>query len=103
MKITALVSLAAAVMAIAEAAPTKNNGHAVNLTRNPHYKPNSKAQFAKLNKRYPGLNILKASTGTVPLTDVSPDLEYYGTASVGTPAQNFKLDFDTVRYPSYLI
>ncbi|KAG0053787.1 hypothetical protein BGZ83_000422 [Gryganskiella cystojenkinii] len=96
MKITALVSLAAAVMAIAEAAPTKNHdGHAVNLTRNPHYKPNSKAQFSKLNKRYPGLNVLAASTGKVPLTDVSPDLEYYGTVAVGTPAQNFKLDFDT--------
>ncbi|KAI7819008.1 hypothetical protein BC939DRAFT_521280 [Gamsiella multidivaricata] len=99
MKITALVSLAAAVLAFTDASPIHKNdskGHAVPLTRNPHFKHNTKAQIAKLNKRYPGLNILVGSTGKVPLTDVSPDLEYYGSVSVGTPAQVFKLDFDTV-------
>jgi len=97
MKITALVSLAAAVLAFAEASPLKNHpGHVVELTRNPNYKPNAKAQIAKLNKRYPQLQILAGSTGTVPLTDVSPDLEYYGSVNIGTPAQVFKLDFDTV-------
>ncbi|GJJ70344.1 hypothetical protein EMPS_02693 [Entomortierella parvispora] len=96
MKIFALVSLAAAVLAFAEASPVKSHpGHAVPLTRNPHFKHNTKAQIAKLNHRYPGLKILSGSTGNVPLTDVSPDLEYYGTVAVGTPAQNFKLDFDT--------
>ncbi|KAI8596314.1 extracellular aspartic proteinase [Dissophora ornata] len=98
MKITALVSLAAAVLAFADASPVRKanpNGHAVPLTRNPHFKHNTKAQISKLNKRYPGLNILAASTGKVPLTDVSPDLEYYGSVSIGTPAQVVKLDFDT--------
>ncbi|KAF8925405.1 hypothetical protein BGZ58_000832, partial [Dissophora ornata] len=99
MKITALVSLAAAVLALTEASPIArrphSEGHAINLTRNANYKPNAKAQIAKLNKRYPNLQILAASTGSVPLTDVSPDLEYYGSVSVGTPAQVVKLDFDT--------
>ncbi|KAF8921689.1 hypothetical protein BGZ58_004012 [Dissophora ornata] len=65
------------------------------MTRNPHFKHNVKAQMAKMNKRYPGINILSGSSGTVPLTNVNPDLEYYGTVSVGTPAQKFTLDFDT--------
>ncbi|KAG0304803.1 hypothetical protein BGZ97_001339, partial [Linnemannia gamsii] len=85
MKITALVTLAAAVLAFTDASP---------IARRPHPAASS-AQMAKLNKRYPGVNILAGSSGKVPLTDVSPDLEYYGTVSVGTPAQNVKLDFDT--------
>ncbi|GJJ70347.1 hypothetical protein EMPS_02696 [Entomortierella parvispora] len=96
MKITALVSVAAAIVAIAEAG--NPNGHSIPLTRNPHFKHNTPAQIAKLNARYPGLNINKATTvksGKVPVTDVHPDLEYYGTVSVGTPAQKVKLDFDT--------
>ncbi|KAG0044452.1 hypothetical protein BGZ83_010333, partial [Gryganskiella cystojenkinii] len=101
MKITALVSVAAAIIAIAEAGGNPN-GHSVPLDRNPHFKHNTPAQIAKLNHRYPHLNInnaaakaSKASTGKVPLTNVHPDLEYYGTVSVGTPAQKVKLDFDT--------
>ncbi|KAF9350501.1 Type I transmembrane sorting receptor [Mortierella sp. AD094] len=98
MKFTAsLLSLAVAVLAVAEAG--SHDGH-VGLSRNPHYKHNTKAQIAKLNRRYPRLNILGratalAGTGTVPLKDVSPDLEYYGTVKVGTPAQDIRLDFDT--------
>ncbi|KAF9549543.1 hypothetical protein EC957_003495 [Mortierella hygrophila] len=100
MRITALVTLAAAVLAFTDASPIArrphlSGGHAVPLTRNASYKHNTRAQIAKLNKRYPSLQILAGSTGQVPLTDVSPDLEYYGTVAVGTPAQNFKLDFDT--------
>ncbi|KAG0355949.1 hypothetical protein BGZ54_000904, partial [Gamsiella multidivaricata] len=94
MKFIALVSLAAAVLALSEAAPNPN-GHSVPLTRNPHFKHNTHAQIAKLNRRYPGMNILKGSTGNVPLTNVHPDLEYYGSVSVGSPAQVVKLDFDT--------
>ncbi|KAG0305941.1 hypothetical protein BGZ98_003271 [Dissophora globulifera] len=99
MKVAALVSLAAAAaLAFVDASPIHKpdpNGHSVPLTRNPHFKHNTKAQMAKLNRRYPGVNILAGSIGTVPLTDVSPDLEYYGSVSVGTPAQVVKLDFDT--------
>ncbi|KAG0053849.1 hypothetical protein BGZ83_000323 [Gryganskiella cystojenkinii] len=112
MKITALVSLAAAVLAFADASPiarrpnhalpnsvgssskVAHKGHAIPLTRNPHFKHNTKAQMAKMNKRYPGIN-LAAGSGHVPLTDAPTDLEYYGTVSVGTPAQDVKLDFDT--------
>ncbi|KAI8601760.1 aspartic proteinase IV [Dissophora ornata] len=100
MKITALVSLAVAVLAFTEATPINrrphpSGGHAVPLTRNPKFKHNTKAQLAKLNVRYPNLKVLAASSGHVPLTDVSNDLEYYGSVSVGTPAQVVKLDFDT--------
>ncbi|KAG0373784.1 hypothetical protein BGX24_011242 [Mortierella sp. AD032] len=100
MRITALVTLAAAILAFADASPIArrphlSGGHSVPLTRNASYKHNTRAQIAKLNKRYPNLQILAGSIGHVPLTDVSPDLEYYGTVSVGTPAQNVKLDFDT--------
>ncbi|KAG0053850.1 hypothetical protein BGZ83_000324 [Gryganskiella cystojenkinii] len=109
MKITALVSVAAALVVLADASPiarrphssvnshhksgSKRAGVAVPLTRNHHFKHNTKAQMAKMNKRYPGINIL--STGSVPLTDAPTDLEYYGTVSIGTPGQDVKLDFDT--------
>lgn len=104
MKITALVSLAAALLVFADASPIarrpqhhpKRSGHAVSLTRNSQFKHNTKAQMAKLNKRYPGLKIL--ASGTVPLTDAPTDLEYYGTVSIGTPPQDVKLDFDTVSF-----
>lgn len=101
MKITALVSLAAALLTLSGAAPINRRphgtshivrkGHPVPLTRNPRFKHNTHAQVAKLNQRYPGINILTGSSGKVPLTDVRPDLEYFGTVSVGTPAQDVKL------------
>ncbi|KAI7830659.1 hypothetical protein BC939DRAFT_473475 [Gamsiella multidivaricata] len=100
MKITALVSLAVAVLAFTDASPINRRPHphqggfSVPMTRNPHFKHNTKAQIAKLNKRYPG-RILAASSGSVPLVNVDNDLEYYGSVSVGTPAQVVKLDFDT--------
>lgn len=100
MKITALVSLTVALLAFSGAAPINRRprgtshivrkGHPVPLTRNPRFKHNTPAQMAKLNHRYPGINIT-GSSGKVPLTDVRPDLEYYGTVSVGTPAQDVKL------------
>ncbi|KAG0358762.1 hypothetical protein BGZ54_010295 [Gamsiella multidivaricata] len=99
MRITAFISLAIAVLAITDAAPINrrphpgHNGKAVKLTRNSNFKHNTRAQMAKLNRRYPSINIL--ASGDVPITDVSPDLEYYGTVSIGTPAQDVKLDFDT--------
>ncbi|GJJ70351.1 hypothetical protein EMPS_02700 [Entomortierella parvispora] len=100
MKITALLSLAVAVLAVSEATPVARrphpDGHAVPLTRRENFRHNTPAQIRKLNARYPQLQIKAAgSTGSVPLTDVSPDLEYYGSVNVGTPAQVFKLDFDT--------
>ncbi|KAI7819004.1 hypothetical protein BC939DRAFT_495560 [Gamsiella multidivaricata] len=105
MKITALVSLAAAVLVIAEASPLRSpprHGHAIPLERNPNYKHNTKAQINKMNSRYgnkAGTRIQAGSSGRVPLTNVKHDLEYYGSVSVGTPAQVVKLDFDTVSIP----
>lgn len=105
MKITTLISLAAAVFVVAEASPLKvhpKHGHAVPLKRNPNYKHNTKAQIAKMNSRYgnkTGNRVLDGSTGTVGLMNVQHDLEYYGSVSVGSPAQVFKLDFDTVCTP----
>ncbi|KAF9349771.1 hypothetical protein BGX26_011979 [Mortierella sp. AD094] len=61
MKITALVSLSAVILACADALSATNadpKGHAVPLTHNPNHKHNTEAQVAKLSKRYPGANIL---------------------------------------------
>ncbi|KAF9369915.1 hypothetical protein CPB97_003169 [Podila verticillata] len=49
--------------------------------------------MAKMNRRHG--TYIPAATINVPLTDVDPDVEYYGTVSVGTPGQEFKFDFDT--------
>ncbi|KAF9901337.1 hypothetical protein EC991_006264 [Linnemannia zychae] len=99
MILIALLSLTITAAAVASASPinlaNRTATYAVPLLRNPHFKPNVQAQVAKLNKRYPDLKIMAGSTGRVPLTDVFPDLEYYGTVSVGTPAQPLKLNFDT--------
>lgn len=102
MKITAFITLAA-VLAFTEASPIQflepKHGHAVPLDRNPNYVPNTKAQIAKMNQRYNNHASRKgaaASSGRVPLVNVKHDLEYYGSVSVGTPAQIVKLDFDTV-------
>ncbi|GJJ70345.1 hypothetical protein EMPS_02694 [Entomortierella parvispora] len=100
MKFTALVSLAAAVMVLAEASPIKKEhpGFAVNLTRKDNHKPDIFAQMNKMYNRYnrSGARVRAAgTTGTVGLTDSGADSEYYGTVSVGTPAQKFRLDFDT--------
>ncbi|KAG0057320.1 hypothetical protein BGZ83_011563 [Gryganskiella cystojenkinii] len=98
MKITALVSLAVAVLAVTEASPVARRphhaGHAVALTRRENYTHNTPAQLRKMAARYPHIKVT-GSSGSVPLTNVSPDLEYYGSVSVGTPAQTVKLDFDT--------
>ncbi|KAG0080935.1 hypothetical protein BGZ93_009641 [Podila epicladia] len=101
MKITAFITLAA-VLAFTEASPIRffepKHGHAVPLDRNPNYFPNTKAQIAKMNQRYNNHASRKgaaASSGRVPLVNVKHDLEYYGSVSIGTPAQVVKLDFDT--------
>ncbi|KAF8934632.1 Type I transmembrane sorting receptor [Dissophora ornata] len=121
MKITAvLVSAAVTVLAIVEAAPATPQGFSVPLTLNPNHKRNFKAAIAKVNRRYPQLNLLEkrhhghrhhsrkhhprlhshpdhiaAGTGVTPVIDVGPDNEYYGAVLVGTPGQTIHLNFDT--------
>ncbi|KAF9955291.1 Type I transmembrane sorting receptor [Mortierella alpina] len=94
MKLSAFASLA--VLALAQAAPINKisllkNAFAIPLTRDPHFKPSARAQIAKMHLRYPGTRILQGTTAKIPVIDVKPDLEYYGSVSVGTPAQVFKL------------
>ncbi|KAF9574925.1 hypothetical protein EC968_004926 [Mortierella alpina] len=98
MKISAVATLA--IFALAQAAPINKtsplkNAYVIPLTRDPRFMPSARAQIAKMHARYPGTRILKGTTGKIPLTDVKLDLEYYGSVSVGTPAQVFKLNFDT--------
>lgn len=106
MKIAALVSLAVAVLAFTEASPIDRRphpsaaGHSVPLTRNKNYKPNAKAQIAKLNARYPGLKILAGSSGQVPLTDVSPDTEviYLSRNKIGLCEEAVELDINSDQF-----
>jgi hypothetical protein len=97
MKTTIISLAAAAVLAVASASPVKRSvdGHHQPLVRRENFKHNTPAQIAKLNKRYPQLQILAGSSGLEPLTDESPDLEYYGPVKVGTPGITVQLDFDT--------
>ncbi|KAF9024158.1 Type I transmembrane sorting receptor [Haplosporangium bisporale] len=108
MKVTAtLLSVALAVMVADAASVAPHSGTAVPLSLNPNHKRDFRKTMAKLAARYPQLGLQvpaekvisgaqdKVGTGKVPLTDVGPDSEYYGSVSVGTPAQVMRLDFDT--------
>lgn len=99
-------SIALLVMALAADAAPGGKILSVPLQANSNYKPNVKAALAKATAKYvkhkinPLLNVpgglaSTEGTGTVPVTDYEIDVEYYGTVSIGTPAQNFKIDFDT--------
>ncbi|KAI8339342.1 rhizopuspepsin II [Chlamydoabsidia padenii] len=97
MKISLCIALLASTATLLNAAPTTQKSVTFPLSANPNFKPNPKAAVAKARAKY-YKHLTDVSTfgvGTVPMTDDSGDLEYYGTVSVGTPAQNFKLDFDT--------
>ncbi|KAF9979447.1 hypothetical protein BGZ65_006557 [Modicella reniformis] len=89
------------MFAVAGASPLRfppKHGHAIPLERNPNYIHNTKAQIHKMSNRYGNrlrTKVLAGSTGKVPLVNVDHDTEYYGSVSVGTPAQVFKLNFDT--------
>ncbi|KAF9432831.1 hypothetical protein BGZ76_010261 [Entomortierella beljakovae] len=97
MKITALISLTAAVFTVVKA-DNKLHPNAIPLVINPDHKRDFHAAMARISKRYPQLLLngkLKAATGQVPIINYAGDSEYYGTVQVGTPAQDIKLNFDT--------
>ncbi|KAF9434137.1 hypothetical protein BGZ76_008510 [Entomortierella beljakovae] len=98
MRITTVISLVyVATFTFTEGLPaaiSARHGHAVPLDRNPSYQHDTKAQIAKMNARYGG-RVLDSTTGAIDLTDFSHDVEYYGSVSIGTPPQVFRLNFDT--------
>ncbi|KAI9301112.1 rhizopuspepsin 6 precursor [Cunninghamella echinulata] len=102
MKLSLCASLLLASATLLSAAPTHvshipTKGHTFGLTKNPNYKPDALRSLNKTKAKYAKyLGVATAeSVGTVPMTDYENDVEYYGTVTVGTPGQKFKLDFDT--------
>ncbi|KAG0053844.1 hypothetical protein BGZ83_000318 [Gryganskiella cystojenkinii] len=83
---------------ITDASPIKHpDGFVIPLIRRENFKHDTIAHIAKANRRYnSGLKVLAGgSTGREPLVNFSPDVEFYGNVSIGTPAQVLKLYFDT--------
>ncbi|SAM01518.1 hypothetical protein [Absidia glauca] len=96
MKISLCIALLASTATLLNAAPT-DKSQSFPLAANPNFKPNPKNAIAKARAKYYKYlaDVSADGGGSVPLTDVSGDLEYYGIVSVGTPPQKLKLDFDT--------
>lgn len=108
MKFSLALLATLALATISQAAPVEKQvaGKPFQLVKNPHYQANAtrailraERKYAKYSTKIPeqGKTVVKASggTGSVPMTDVDYDVEYYATVDVGTPAQSIKLDFDT--------
>jgi hypothetical protein len=94
--ISACAAMLVMALGVVEAAPQKKFN--IPLAKNNAFKPSAKGAvqkaIAKYGKKHSSLS-KRAGTGTIPLTDYSIDVEYYGLVDIGTPAVSFKLDFDT--------
>ncbi|ORX50169.1 rhizopuspepsin II [Hesseltinella vesiculosa] len=103
MKISLCVALLAATVGVIQAAPTEQKTHKFTLTRNENFKRDPVRAVAKAHAKYHkhkkggkgGVTAATSGSGTVPMTDVSGDVEYYAEVQIGTPPQTLKLDFDT--------
>ncbi|ORX50166.1 syncephapepsin precursor [Hesseltinella vesiculosa] len=96
MKISVCIALLAATVGVIQAAPTEHKSHKFTLTRNENFKRDAKRSIAKAHRKFAHkLSTNAAGSGTIPMTDVSGDSEYYGEVQIGTPPQTLKLDFDT--------
>ncbi|RUS17238.1 aspartic proteinase IV [Endogone sp. FLAS-F59071] len=88
--------IAAVMMAVAcvQARPhPANKGFSVKMHHNPAFKANATRAVNRAQRKFQKFS--KMASGTVTMTDDGNDIEYYGVVKVGTPGQNFKLDFDT--------
>lgn len=93
------------VMALSADAAPDGKKLSFNLQNNNNYKPDAKRAVLKANAKYSSkpFALVHNSTGTfsaldtgsVSAVDHNNDLEYYGTVNLGTPAQKFKVNFDT--------
>lgn len=88
-----------AALALVVPASTVLAGFTMSLEPNKGYQRNATASVLRAQSKYSkylvdSVNSFSGS-GVVPMTDYEYDIEYYGTVSVGTPPQKFKLDFDT--------
>lgn len=102
-----LVSSCVALFVMAFAADAAPDGKKLSFTleNNSNYKPDAKRAIIRAYAKYStkpfapahdNIGTFSASkTGSVPVVDRGNDLEYYGTVKLGTPAQNFKVNFDT--------
>lgn len=102
--ISSCVALVAMALAV-EAAPGIKQ-LSVSLKNIIDYKPNVKTSLARVAAKYAkhiklpinsnvGETSGTESTGNVSVTDYGNDIMYYGTISIGTPAKDFKINFDT--------
>ncbi|KAI1371131.1 endothiapepsin [Hypoxylon crocopeplum] len=105
------LALAAAVAGIATATPTpprtKVGTFSVPQVRNPGFKPHGPAQLARTYLKYGAklpdglarimadLNVFRRDSGSAKATPEQYDIQYLTPVSIGTPAQQLNLDFDS--------
>ncbi|RCH94284.1 Type I transmembrane sorting receptor [Rhizopus stolonifer] len=101
MKFTLISSCVALAIMAVEAAPSGDKKLSIPLTINSDYTPSAKNSIQKAIAKYSKHRIVSNNgtstdgVGSVPMTDYSYDVEYYGEVTVGTPGIKLRLDFDT--------